>query len=639
MKWAGGPLGGCITSLDDNCKAPDRRKRWIRVAFLTTVLSAHTFLLTWSAWRHSPTSAEFFVLPAGVSHLSLGNFDLCRTNPPLVRTVGALPVLLLARPDVDWSSYASNPLERTEYAVAFDYVGCNSTRFVWMMMLARSACIPLSLVGAYTCYRWAEALYGVTAGQVSLVLWCFSPFILGNAPLIVSDAHAAGFGAAAGYTFWLWLRRSSWPRAVGAGAVLGLAGLTKLTFVIFFLLWPILWIVCRCAGPRGGTWRDRLREAGLLCGMFAIAVLVINVGYGFENSFKRLESFSFQSTTLRRIASAEEPAERGARAPLHSLWRRIPVPLPANYLQGIDTQKADFERGGLSYLRGDWRRGGWWYYYLYALGIKTPLGVLVLLFVAAMVSWTRAGYSAACCDELVLLFPPVAILLLASSQSGISCHVRYVFPALPFLFVWASKVGRAVRLRDPWVAAVAAALLGWGVLSALWIYPHSLAYFNELVGGPRGGYRHLSGSSLSWGQDLLYLKRWLDHHAEARPLHFASAGPFDPRLVGIDFTLPPVGPRERGALFEMSPNELGPRPGWFAIDVDFLGGRDPLSAADGKGGWEEPSHGACALAYFQRFEPVAMAGYSFYIYHLTLDEANRVRRELGLPELSEGSGS
>jgi len=28
-----------------------------------------------------------------------------------------------------------------------------------------------------------------------------------------------------------------------------------------------------------------------------------------------------------------------------------------------------------------------------------------------------------------------------------------------------------------------------------------------------------------------------------------------------------------------------------------------------------------------------MAGYSIYIYHITLDEANGVRRELGLREL------
>jgi hypothetical protein len=39
--------------------------------------------------------------------------------------------------------------------------------------------------------------------------------------------------------------------------------------------------------------------------------------------------------------------------------------------------------------------------------------------------------------------------------------------------------------------------------------------------------------------------------------------------------------------------------------------------------------------YFLHFEPKAMAGYSIYIYHITLDEANRVRRELGLSELKD----
>jgi hypothetical protein len=29
-----------------------------------------------------------------------------------------------------------------------------------------------------------------------------------------------------------------------------------------------------------------------------------------------------------------------------------------------------------------------------------------------------------------------------------------------------------------------------------------------------------------------------------------------------------------------------------------------------------------------------MAGYSIYIYHITLEDANRVRRDLGLPDLT-----
>ena len=39
--------------------------------------------------------------------------------------------------------------------------------------------------------------------------------------------------------------------------------------------------------------------------------------------------------------------------------------------------------------------------------------------------------------------------------------------------------------------------------------------------------------------------------------------------------------------------------------------------------------------YFLEFEPVATAAYAIYIYHITPDQANRVRRKLGLPELPE----
>ena len=55
-------------------------------------------------------------------------------------------------------------------------------------------------------------------------------------------------------------------------------------------------------------------------------------------------------------------------------------------------------------------------------------------------------------------------------------------------------------------------LLLWYVGESLWIYPHYLAYFNEIAGGPRHAYRHLVDSSLDWGQDLPGLKQWLDKY-------------------------------------------------------------------------------------------------------------------------------
>ena len=78
----------------------------------------------------------------------------------------------------------------------------------------------------------------------------------------------------------------------------------------------------------------------------------------------------------------------------------------------------------------------------------------------------------------------------------------------------------------------------------------------------------------------------------------------DLRIVGIEYTKPPTGPeadtQKTGDL-----GRPGPQPGWYAVSVNLL--------HDGRKEW----------AYFLHFKPVAMAGYSIYIYHITLDEANR----------------
>jgi hypothetical protein len=58
-----------------------------------------------------------------------------------------------------------------------------------------------------------------------------------------------------------------------------------------------------------------------------------------------------------------------------------------------------------------------------------------------------------------------------------------------------------------------------------------------------------------------------------------------------------------------------------------------LTTIDGQGGWQRLADADHDLTYFQRFTPCGMAGYSIYVYHITLGNANRVRRELGLAEL------
>lgn len=573
------------------------RRTSVRLA--VGLLAVHAALLAWGALRHSPTWDEVAHLPAGISHWKFGQFHLYRVNPPLVRMVASLPVLA-AKPKTDWTLYGDELITRYEFSVGTHFVKANGKRTFWLFTIARWACIPFSLLGGYICFRWADQLYGDAAGLLALVLWCFSPTVIGNAQMVTPDAGAAAMGLTAGYAFWRWVRAPTWWGAVGAGVFLGLAQLTKMTWIVLLPLWPVLWLVYWGTRRRSSTSPAWWRQTGQMASILALGVLIIDLGYGFEGSFRPLGDYRFVSNTLGGTASADpeniSTGNRFAGGWLHAL----PVPLPENYLLGIDRQRRDFENGIWSYLRGDWRKGGWWYFYLYALAIKVPLGTWGLLILALAAGLFRRAYRVAWRDELILLAPAVMVIVLVSSQTGFSHHLRYVLPAFGFVMVWVGKLARAVALRHARIALPAAAALLWSVGSSLYVYPHSLSYFNELVGGPTGGHRHLASSNTDWGQDLLYLKRWLDDHPQVQPLGLAYDLPLiDPLILDIEYRKPP----------------WQPSPGWYVIGVNRLHDRSGR------------------YAYFLRTDWVDRIGYSMFVYHVTREEANRLREELELPLL------
>lgn len=595
------------------------------------ILAIHGVLLSISAIGHSPVLGEVGHLSAGLSHIYLGRFDLFRVNPPLVRTIAAIPVAM-SHPVTNWQSYSNSPLVRSEFEVGQDFVTANTPQTLWYISAARLACVPFCLLGGYICFCWANELYGSTAGFLALVLWCSCPYILGHGALLTADAPAAAIGIMAYYCFWRWLNGATPRNTIVLGITLGLAELTKFTLLAFYPLMIVTWAIYKlseCGLRRSRKW---CAEAGMLLVAFIISIVAIIVGYEGEQTFQSLGEYHFQSQLLSGAKVGPDVRYMVGNRFANTWLGYVPVPLPANYLQGIDTQRWDFERKMWSYLAGTWRFGGWWYYYIYALTIKIPLGTWTLLLLAVVVSVFGRVYSALLRDEIVLLLPAIAILLLVSSQTGFSIHSRYALPILPFLFIWISKVGRCVGLQHWKVASVGAAALCWSVSSSLWYYPHSLSYFNELVGGPVGGHAHLLDSNIAWGQDLPFLKRWYDEHPNARPLRLAYLGPIDPRLAGIEFALPPNAPTSTNQASDIPARSVGPLPGWYAIDVNHLHGAR-LVTSDGQGGWQTVAKDGRDLTYFQQFEPVAAAGYSIYIYHITLDEANRVRRDLGIKEL------
>ena len=593
-------------------------------------VAVYVALLAWSAIRHSQTSNEIGHVPAAICHWRYGMFELYRVNPPLPRMVAIFPLLCM---DVqtDWTNYELRAFSREEVRMGIRFARANGPRTFWLFTVARWACIPFCLLGAWVCYRWAVDLWSISSGLTALGLWSFSPIILGNGPLVMPDVPAAAMGTTSAYLFWRWLRKPIWLDAALAGIALGGAALSKTTLLLFFFLWPVLCLVygwSRQPGLFAVPWPRRVAMVGA---MLLVALYIINLGYGFSGSFKPLEAFQFRSRLLN--GRQGDGATAGNR--FAGTWfGRLPVPVPADYLQGIDRQRADFEEGDRSYLRGEWKQGGWWYYHLYALAIKTPLGTWCVLLTAVILTVCSRFHRASVGDEACQLLPAVVILALVSSQTGFSNHMRYTIPALPFLFIWMSKAASHLSSRHRGLAMTTACGLSATMVSGLAIYPHDLSYFNVLAGGPARGHEHLLDSSIAWGQDLLFLRRWLDEHPQARPLHLAAFGWIDPRLAGIEFTLPPVGP-DRPGVVELEGSDAshdGPRPGWYAIDVNFLHGTH-WRAANADGGWRVIDPVGLNYRYFERFKPVHTVGYSTYIYHITLDEANRVRRDLCLAEL------
>jgi hypothetical protein len=174
-------------------------------------------------------------------------------------------------------------------------------------------------------------------------------------------------------------------------------------------------------------------------------------------------------------------------------------------------------------------------------------------------------------DECQLWLPAGLLLLFVSSQIDFTVHLRYTLGIFPFVTVAAGGMGRFLKSTYPKTAILVGTLFLWSVVSTLILHPHYLSYFNEIAGGPQEGPNYLLDSNMDWGQDLLYLREWLEDHAEARPLHLAYFNIIDPSPFGIEFDLPPFGEH---ALFpddRVYSGRLGPRPGYYALSVNFFG--------------------------------------------------------------------
>ena len=593
-------------------------------------------LMMISAWLDSTVYNENGRLASGLIYLRTGNYSTFRVNPPLTSLVGAIPSFVIGAEHATRADLGISSFGRDEY-LAGDLFARENTNYRALLFSGRLCCIILILSCFVFSFCYARMLYGGTAGDFLIGFYLCSPYILGHGHLISPDAASGVFAVLAVYSFWRWLREPNCGNSVIAGVTLGLAELTKYSLLIFYLLFPLLWILYRFPKIGIKTQSPCSRQFCQIVVIMIVSFFVINLGYMFEGTGKQLRSFKFKTVLFTGCESLEEIPSAGANRfdgtgnALESLLGYLPMPFPKNFVQGIDTQRVDFERGKLSYIRGKWKDGGWYSYYLYAILLKTPLGTLVLFLLAIFCTIFLRGYNLSWHDEMVVLLPGIVLLVFVSSQNGISVHSRYVIPALPFFFLWSCKTARAfapeLRSTHPkssrvvrWIAVF---LLMWSVGSSLWSYPHSIAYFNELAAiiptsedsmypcsekepmtfwqkirgfldaGPLNGPRHLLGSNMDWEQDLYNLERWCKKNPDVETL----VSIYEHNCPVEKISLPSPSPKDTDKSTKL----------WYAVSVNYL--------------YDRSHH----LRFFLNFVPEAIVGYTTYIYHVSQEEIDLVQ--------------
>ena len=344
-----------------------------------------------------------------------------------------------------------------------------------LTFLFRLPALLFSLATVLLIWRWGRAIGGGMAALIAAAIFAFEPTALGHGALVKNDVAAAMGYLAFWYAAWRYWESPSWRTVSWLAAATLLGVFAKLSLIILAGIGPVILLARQ--------WRRFPQHFALF-----VAILYLGLCTAYQWNVRLLHPVEI----VHKWADPKVPWLFTAVGQIFQ-W----LPVPAYFWQGcIGLFWSSADRPPI-YLLGTVRHTADPWYFLIALAVKVPVAYQ-LLFLAAAVYTIRKRDAL----SVFLLLPPVLYIALAS-MTGHQLGIRLILPALPFAALMAARV--AVEHRR---FVLVALLLGAG--ESLYYYPHGIAFFNALAGGPANGLHYLADSNLDWGQDLPALREYLD---------------------------------------------------------------------------------------------------------------------------------
>ena len=535
----------------------------------------------------SPTFDEGDHIFAGYMMWHTGDYGLNPEHPPLVKLEATLPLLL----ENLWMPPLQQRMFKLEaYRDGRDFLERNDGPGQRLLFRMRLMTAVFAAGLSVMVFLLGSKLFGESAGLLALLLVVFEPNLLANSDLVTTDVGVTCFLLATIYCFYRYAEHPSVIRLLLTGLAAGLALASKHSGILLAAMLPALALVEIARAERESRRRTARILFGGLAAIVIVAVVTLWAFYGFRYAAR--PTGLVMNPTLGKYAAPLTGINGWVIQHLAD-WRL----LPESYLMGLTDIHYAAQQYAIFLLGHDYPHGVWWYFPV-ALSIKTTLGLIGLVIVAAIALVSRRLKRT---RELAYLVLPGFIYLTAAILSGMNIGTRHVL----FLYPLAALLAAAglialVQHSQRWMW-VGGGLVAFHIVSAMAVFPAEMAYGNEAWGGTANTHKYLSDSSVDWAQQLPHIKQWVDaHRGEDCWLAYAAYPDFRPQAYGITCHLLPTA-HTRGLILPTEVPET--------IHGNILLAADDLEACD----WPSDQ-----LNVFNRFRWMPMAeqiDHSVFVFH------------------------
>lgn len=594
--------------------------------YFVPILLSFVFLLALlSSLDDSATSDEPPHIVSGYSYLKMKDMRLNPEHPPLLKDLAALPLLFLKlnfpKEDFSWQQ-PDGPFWWHQFNLGGKFLYESGNNPDKILFFSRLPMIFLLIVCGFFIFKFAKEFFNEKVAILALFFFSFSPTFLAHGRLVTTDVGAAFGVIFATFFFLKALKEPNSKNIILAGISLGISQLLKFSLILllpFFVFLTIIWIIIF------KEWRKPLKVLFYSLFLWVFTVwLVYGIqiyNYPPERQFRDtkmiLESFEGGSSSIKETCITPTSIRKIKRCPAEIvIWasKKPIIRALAHYGLGLLMVFQRAAGGHTTYFLGEVSASGWRIYFPFVYLIKEPLAFHLLLLISLCHLALRIkepiyknffGKLKEFIEKNFVIFSMIIWLIIywiTSIKSNLNIGVRHLLPVFPFTIILTAK-GVILWLENSKFKKISLAifilLIFWQVVSILKIFPHFLAYANELVGGPDKLYLYTVNSNLDWGQDLRRLKKWVNEN-KIEKIYLDYFGGGNP-----NYYLEEKYERWWG---QRNPKEIT-KGSFLAVSATALqGGRGlPAKGFDQEWGY---------YCWLNNYSPIAKIGYSIFVFKI-----------------------